>query len=256
MVNMLKRAEAELKIVIAGNHDITLDEKYYDKYGSRFHGHSGRQDVAQIRELYHGEDARSHGIVYMEEELRTFTLKNGARFTVYATPYQPEFYNWAFAYNRSQDRFNPSPEGAVSQAENPIPSFPHVDIVLTHGPPQGIGDEVGDQIPSGVHVGCEHLRRAVSRARPRIHCFGHIHEGHGAYLMDWDKEEFEKLPQDSVAELKNHCAHVDFSSDSSTPLKLGGETLFVNASVVTRSYEPLNAPWLVDIDLPRAPANE
>lgn len=254
MVDMLKDADAELKIVIAGNHDITLDEKYYNEVGYCKHWRNGRQDLAKIREMYCGEEARRHGIVYMDEGLRTFTLNNGARFTVYASPYQPEFCRWAFAYNRSQDRFNPSPspDGAEFQAENPVPSYPGVDIMLTHGPPKGIRDGV-----SYVRkVGCDHLRRAVARARPRIHCFGHIHEGHGAERMNWETESSEKIPQDRDRELENRCAYVDASRNSNKSLRLGEETLFVNAAVVTVGYEPLNAPWLVDIDLPLSQSAE
>ena len=28
------------------------------------------------------------------------------------------------------------------------------------------------------------------------------------------------------------------------------ETMFVNAAIMNLSYEPRNAPWIVDIDLP------
>lgn len=34
-------------------------------------------------------------------------------------------------------------------------------------------------------VGCPDLFGAVARARPSIHCFGHIHEGWGAKLVTW-----------------------------------------------------------------------
>ena len=41
MLSMLADADAELKIVIAGNHDITHDEAYYNKVGYRRHGRPG-----------------------------------------------------------------------------------------------------------------------------------------------------------------------------------------------------------------------
>ncbi|EEP81707.1 predicted protein [Uncinocarpus reesii 1704] len=141
MVDMLKEADAELKIVIAGNHDITLDQEYYNTYGEARHRGS-IEDVARIRDLYCGEEARRHGIVYMDEGLRTFKLKNGAQFTVYASPYQPAFCNWAFGYEHHVDRFNTSAADAPFQAPNPVPSFPNVHIMLTHGPPEGILDLV------------------------------------------------------------------------------------------------------------------
>lgn len=42
------------------------------------------------------------------------------------------------------------------------------------------------------------------------------------------------------------------SSESDRPLQFGGETFFVNASICTLSYRAQNAPWVVDLDLPRA----
>lgn len=81
MLNVLKQADAELKIVIAGNHDTTLDETYYNSFGWRKHWR-GREDLAKVREMWTGEEARKAGIVYLDEGTSTFTLKNGAKFTV------------------------------------------------------------------------------------------------------------------------------------------------------------------------------
>jgi hypothetical protein len=46
-----------------------------------------------------------------------------------------------------------------------------------HGPPYAIGDLTTD----GWLVGCEDLRAAVERKRPRLHVFGHIHEAFGEH---------------------------------------------------------------------------
>lgn len=82
---MLKKASAELKLVISGNHDITLHEEFYVRgTGKDKHGRRGRglEDVQKIREMWTGEEARRAGIVYLEEGVRTFELKSGAKFTV------------------------------------------------------------------------------------------------------------------------------------------------------------------------------
>jgi len=79
--SLLKNADAELKLVIAGNHDLTLDGEYCDRMGLK-KGDEGMKEVERIREMWMGPEARKYGIVYLEEELRTFTLKNGAQFTV------------------------------------------------------------------------------------------------------------------------------------------------------------------------------
>ena len=45
-----------------------------------------------------------------------------------------------------------------------------VDVLLTHAPPRGLGDE--DDRP---HVGIDVLHAVLERLRPRWHLHGHIH---------------------------------------------------------------------------------
>lgn len=52
-----------------------------------------------------------------------------------------------------------------------------IDILVTHGPPLGIGDRNAN----GEHCGCGDLIRRLETAPPRLHVFGHIHEGRGSY---------------------------------------------------------------------------
>ncbi|TQB77353.1 hypothetical protein MPDQ_002990 [Monascus purpureus] len=279
MLSMLKEAPAELKIVIAGNHDITHDEEYYNRVGYLRHRRPGtdfelypgggetddkwRENPQEIRQLYTSPDAQGAGIVYLDECLKTFSLSNGASFTLYASPYTPEFCQWAFAYDPAkEDRFNPNEQQGQQHPSNPIPDFPDVDILLTHGPPQGIFDEVS---PSGEHVGCPHLLRAVKRAKPRLHVFGHIHEGYGAGRMNWASNALDEIRSDPEERLEQRCAYYNASggsvadawsnlkpSSNARKLVHGEETLFVNASVVTVAYRATNAPWVVDLDLPAA----
>lgn len=49
---------------------------------------------------------------------------------------------------------------------------------------------------------------------------------------------------------EQRAAYVDISKDGSQPLEWGEETLFVNASIMDVQYKPVNAPWVVDLDLP------
>lgn len=283
-VAMLKAADAELKLVIAGNHDITLDEEHFTSSGYRRHRRperlgrtntfleDGEQSLAAMirsgnvppledlkayvqraKDVYTSESARAAGIRYLDEGVHTFTLSTGAKFTVYASPYQPEFYGWAFPYNRHQDRFNPPAPGSTQPAPtNLIPDFPAIDILLTHGPPAEILDGAGRDVIR--HVGCEHLLRAVHRARPRVHLFGHIHEAWGAVRGGHDSGSIkqERVPTDTEDMLEKRGAFCDVSSESGRPLRFGQETLFVNASICTLGYSPKNAPWVVDLDLPLA----
>ncbi|KAJ5678317.1 uncharacterized protein N7477_003950 [Penicillium maclennaniae] len=284
-VAMLKAAPAELKLVIAGNHDLTLDEEHFTSFGYFRHRRPerlGGQDtyleedekpktlLQSIRspntpllddmksycklakDLYTDESAYAAGIRYLEEGTHSFTLSTGAKLTIYASPYQPEFCNWAFGYNRSEDRFNPPLPGNDTPApQNPVPSFPAVDIMLTHGPPANVLDFV----PPDSHVGCEHLFRAAERARPRVYLFGHIHEGWGAIRGVWNEDAENGIKQEVVRSdmedmLERRGAYYDVSGESGRPLRVGEETLFVNASICTVKYEPRNAPWVVDLDLP------
>lgn len=82
MIEALAAADAELKIVIAGNHDITLHEEYYNRDGKDMFHRGISEDLERVRELWMGEAAKKAGIVYLEEGTRTFGLSNGARFTV------------------------------------------------------------------------------------------------------------------------------------------------------------------------------
>lgn len=57
------------------------------------------------------------------------------------------------------------------------------EILVTHGPPQGHGDELSSK--KGIHVGCPSLREEVlNRIKPIVHIFGHIHEAHGVSLEE------------------------------------------------------------------------
>jgi len=179
---------------------------------------------------------------------------------VYASPYQPEFCDWAFPYFRNQDRYNPAhlatPQ-AVPIAENPVPDFPTTDVMMTHGPPMGIRDETR----RGEHVGCEHLLRALRRCRPRLHCFGHIHEGWGAERVRWNQsnhigekweehvESAEWIKVDEVKMAEEGAVFLNVSQDGERALTFGTETLMVNASIMTVRYKPHQGPWVVDLDL-------
>jgi len=82
---------------------------------------------------------------------------------IWGSPVIP-LYGGAFGMSRAADRkrhWARIPEG--------------LDILVTHGPPLGILDELGP----GRRDGCPELREAVSQARPRVHVFGHTHAGYG-----------------------------------------------------------------------------
>ncbi|KAF2624197.1 ser/Thr protein phosphatase family protein [Macroventuria anomochaeta] len=269
-LNMLESIDAELKLVIAGNHDISLDETYYKRMGRHMQGKRFDADMPRgAREMWMGERARKAGVTYLEEGRYTFKLGNGARLGVWASPYQPEFCDYAFPYQRNEDRYNPPHQcspGATPIAENPVPDWQEnegIDVIMTHGPPMGILDAV----QNGEHVGCEHLLRAVRRCRPRLHCFGHIHEGWGAQRVEWaEGEQLDVKPEehfkgadamevDRQRMEDGRAAFVDISHGGDNAIAFGRETLMVNASIMSVTYKPVQGPWLVDMDLEKAPVN-
>ena len=91
----------------------------------------------------------------------------GLRF--WGAPWQPWFLDWAFNLPRG-------PELAAKWALIPA----GIDVLITHGPPHGIGDRTW----KGENVGCEELLKAIRRAKPRLSVFGHIHEGYGLHEGD------------------------------------------------------------------------
>lgn len=284
-LEMLEAMDAELKLVIAGNHDLSLHEHYYrtnshGRYLIQRFSKNGTWDSdapQQARELWTGARARSANIYYLDEGMHNFKLSNGASLSIYASPWQPEFGDWAFNYPHDEDRWNP-PE--ISEAESapperdphPIPMDAEVDIVMTHGPAY----QHLDLCSSGDEPGCPHLLHALNRVRPRIHCCGHIHEAWGAERVAWNVGGPRSLGERTTTlagkilddndrdvvgwalksgeqdVISKRAAHFDLTSSSGSPLRHKEETLFINSSIVNLEYMAGNAAFLVDIDLPKS----
>jgi predicted phosphodiesterase len=165
------------KVVVAGNHDF----------------------------LFEREPDAARGLLKSAVYLQDSGVEvDGLR--IWGSPWQPWFFDWAFNLARGaalRRKWDLIPEGT--------------DVLLTHGPPHRIRDQVAGPTPRlmaavtgrGSHVGCEELRDAVFRVRPRLHVFGHIHECYGQESRD-------------------------------------GIT-FVNASNCNRSYKPANPPVVIDL---------
>lgn len=161
--DMLRTLDAPLKLVIAGNHDLCLDPNFVR---GKFGGYDQADHmIKEARQMV--EDGRADGIQLLDEGVHTFDLANGARLKVFASPYTPSFGIWAFQYDAGQHEFR-------------IPD--DVDVVMTHGPPHRVLDEAR---LSNSNAGCPELFKAIALARPKIHCFGHIHEAWGGYLARW-----------------------------------------------------------------------
>lgn len=102
-----------------------------------------------------------YDIIYLED---SYTIIDGVK--IYGSPWQPEFYNWAFNLPRN---------GAILECKwSMIPE--DTDILITHCPPFGILDVVKKRTD---HLGCELLRNRIDIIKPKLNIFGHIHSGRG-----------------------------------------------------------------------------
>jgi hypothetical protein len=252
---MLSSFEAELRLVIAGNHEATLDRKFYLKEGGSM------QVYRDAREVMTSDVARSYGVRFLEEGTHTFKLRSGAHFTIYVSPYTPEYGVSAFQYPSREDRFNP-PESiqdwAVPTATLTSIIPEGVDVVLTHGPPKYILDRTAE----GLSGGCEHLRHAITRVKPKLHCFGHIHSGYGVQRMLWKKNSISNssiagangdegmVINDFVGKNQSRKrGYATLSAEAMRHVNDASQTLFINAAIMDTKDEPSNAPWLIELQL-------
>ncbi len=95
---------------------------------------------------------------------------------IYGSPWQPRFYDWAFNLMRGPE---------LAEKWKLIPN--DIDILITHGPPNCILDEVPREW--GIdYTGCEELRKRVDEiawfGKLKLHIFGHIHCGYGIRKVD------------------------------------------------------------------------
>ena len=137
------------KIFIAGNHDW------------------GFQNNA---EKVKGNLSGYKTIDYIQDELITIQDDDKPEVKIWGSPWQPEFYDWAFNLPKNGDelksKWDMIPEG--------------IDILVTHGPAWGLLDDVDGR--RGDHLGCELLAERIKSIKPKIHVCGHIHTGYGHYF--------------------------------------------------------------------------
>jgi len=143
-----------------------------------------------VFEDYTPENAKKllkHGIYLEDDCVDIYGIK------FWGSPWQPSFGGWAFNVQRRHK---------LAEVWAKIPS--DTDVLVTHSPQHGILDAV-----NGDHVGCKDLANTLQRVRPKLHVFGHIHQGYGM-------------------------------------TKRNG-TIFVNASLRDEEYKLVNQPIVVDL---------
>lgn len=86
------------------------------------------------------------------------------------------------------------------------------DILVSHGPAYGILDRIPSNYRTPgeeLNVGSKTLLERIKKLNLKYHIFGHIHHSHGTYN--------------------------------------DGKTIFVNASICTEEYKPLNPPIVIEV---------
>jgi len=180
------------KIFIAGNHDRWAENAHHEL------------ELA----------ARRAGVHYLCAGGITL---DGVAF--WGSPFTPEFMDWSFMLSK----------GSHAKAHwQQVPA--NTDVLLTHGPPAGILDElelvsepgspassvgaggVGSDVAIGDNhsVGCPELKARVAQIGVPLHIFGHIHEGYGELAT--------------------------------------GKTRFINASLMNNRYRLVNSPCQASVE--------
>lgn len=150
----------KVKVVIAGNHDLTFDDniteaslRTFGVQKSTVESYLSERGLKSVKQML-------TSAIYLEDSLVTV-----CGIKIYGAPWQPVFCDWGFNLNRGED---------ILKKWQTIPA--DLDILMTHGPPVGHGDLTG----GNNNVGCVELLNTVQkRVKPKFHVFGHIHEGYG-----------------------------------------------------------------------------
>ncbi|RDW83418.1 metallo-dependent phosphatase-2 [Coleophoma crateriformis] len=168
-IRWIEDADFEAKIVIAGNHDITLDSGFYAQYGLYFHNQDP-QDTSKCQTLLEN----SSSITWLKHDSATIQLGAATgphtKFKIFGSPYSPSKGMWAFGYDAH--------EAPTIWDKIPLDA----DIVVTHTPPKYHCDESRERRAAG----CEALRQVLWRVRPLLAICGHVHEGRGSERVLWD----------------------------------------------------------------------
>lgn len=171
----VEAAPCRHKIVIAGNHDFELDK----------HKWLAKKILAM------------HDIIYLEDSGAYIGGVNSShRLYVYGSPWHPKIWG-KFELERTD----------LPAVWDLIPEY--TDILVTHGPPLNILDRTDGNDNEGDSA----LQDAVKRVQPKLHVFGHIHEGCG--VLPW-REDY--------------------------------PTISINASFCDTDYHPRNE--IIEIDVP------
>lgn len=144
------------KIFIAGNHDFGFESLSDSR---------DKNIIDWYKNLLNKEKLLEYNVHYLQDSGITLDLGFSRPLKIWGSPWQPEFFNWAFNLPRLGSE--------LKEKWNLIPD--DTNILVTHGPAKGILDLA----PKNLKVGCELLRLRINEIKPLLHVFGHIHLSYG-----------------------------------------------------------------------------
>ncbi|KAI9446643.1 Metallo-dependent phosphatase-like protein [Lactarius indigo] len=154
-----------VKIVIAGNHDLCLDEGSVNS-GRPLYSSVSKEDVVKARSMLQSRAARAAGLYYLEHE--SMELKTGDKvWKVYGSPAAPRFMPGSFQY------------------ETDVEAKGEMAFICTHRRRLTTDFQAiyGHVARRGVHAGCKTLSATLGELKQcKMHVFGHIHEAHGGLI--------------------------------------------------------------------------
>jgi predicted phosphohydrolase len=214
------------KLLVAGNHDVLLDEAFLAKYPERKYGQTKTMHDLDWGNVHYLRDSSKtlHFAVDGQQADLTPSNANARGLIVYGSPWTPQYGVSAFQHRRDQDVW-----------ANKIPS--NTDIIIAHGPPRLHLDT-----RDFYRAGCPFLSQEIARVRPRLVVFGHIHVSYGRedVVLDGARRAYEDILNNEAGwgALIRLAACVSLAGLSSC---FGGRkkmiraeriTTFVNAAVV------------------------
>lgn len=146
-------------LIHCGDSELSPDQlsEWLSQYGHRNAiAISGNMDRLEDK-----HDKFSENVTYLQDGVIEL---NGLKF--YGSPWTPVFVGAFQLYSENDAR----------KVWNAVPQ--NVDVLITHGPPADILDKTS----RGARVGDRILADVVTTIKPRVHCFGHVHESYGTHI--------------------------------------------------------------------------
>lgn len=129
------KVPAKHRIMVPGNHDVSIEEGYFDEV-----------DFLELGiHLLHNKEIELEGLKF------------------WGSGHCPIYGRWAYMLPNEQ----------LLEVWKNIPT--DTDVLITHTPPRYILDQTHNHSGEIEFCGCQHLMTRVYEVEPKLHLFGHIH---------------------------------------------------------------------------------